>query len=68
MKLLKLNWSRLTLAQSILLSVGVLALSAVLVFGKKMGIEGDYVKTIGVALFTVLTVGGFFSNQSKGDA
>jgi hypothetical protein len=68
MKLLKLNWSKLTLAQSILLSVGALAVGAVLVFGKRMGLDGDYIKMIVGASIPVLTALGFFSNQSKGDA
>jgi hypothetical protein len=65
MKLLKINWSALTIAQSILLSVGVLALAALLLFGKRLGIDGDYIRGIGVAGVAVLTAGGFLSNQSK---
>lgn len=67
MKLLRLNWSKLTLAQSIALSVGVLVVGAVVLFGKRMGIDGEWIKVVGAAGVAVLTAAGFFSNQ-KGDS
>lgn len=63
MKLIRVNWSKLTLAQSILLSVGVLALGAVLLFGKRLGLDGDYIKMIVGAGIPLLTALGFFANQ-----
>lgn len=63
MKLLRLNWSRLTIAQSIALSVGAVVLGAILLFGKRLGLDGEYVKMIVGAGIPLLTAAGFFSNQ-----
>lgn len=55
-----MQWTKLTLAQAIVLAVGVAALTALLLFGKKMGLDGDTVRGTVAILGPLLTAVAYF--------
>ena len=51
--------------RSLVLLIGG-SVGAVVLFGKRMGIDGEWIKIVGAAGVAVLTAAGFFSNQTRG--
>lgn len=54
-----MTWTKLSISQAIVLAVGLASVTALLLLGKKMGLDGDVVKTTIAILTPLLTAAAY---------
>lgn len=60
-----MTWTKLDVGQAIVLAVGLACITALLLLGKKMGLDGDTVRATAAILTPVLTMLAYFFKSPK---